>query len=188
VDVYRGGLRRAIVGYKYGRQLGWAPRLAAVLAGFIRAHHPWFEEYDLVTGMPAYLGSGARRTWSPVGRMVADLAPMLGPGWDVRPDLVVKTAETEPMSGRGRWERTRIAEGPLRRALSLGGTDLSGARILVVDDVFTEGSTLREVARVLRAGGAEEVAGVVLARPPLGGIDAGLRPAVPGVAGAGRRA
>jgi predicted amidophosphoribosyltransferase len=188
VDVYRGGLRRAIVEYKYGHQLDWAPRLASVLAGFIRDHHPWFEEYDLLTGMPAFLGAGARRTWSPVGRMVADLAPLLGPGWAVRPDLVVKTAETESMSGRSRWERTRIAEGPLRRALSLGGTDLSGARILVVDDVFTEGSTLREVARVLRAGGAEEVAGVVLARPPLGGLDARPWPAVPGASGSGQRA
>jgi predicted amidophosphoribosyltransferase len=36
----------------------------------------------------------------------------------------------------------------------------------VFDDVFTEGSTLREVARALLMAGAEEVAGVVLARQP----------------------
>ena len=39
-------------------------------------------------------------------------------------------------------------------------------RILVIDDVFTEGSTLREVARVLVRSGADEVAGLTLARQP----------------------
>jgi predicted amidophosphoribosyltransferase len=165
VDVYGGALRQAIVGYKYGQRIGLAPSLAGVLAGFVQARHPWFEEYDLLTAMPAFVGPGARRSWSPVGRMVDDLARLLGPGWDVRSDLVLKTAETEAMSGRRRWDRARIAEGPLRRSLCLGATDVSGARILVVDDVFTEGSTLREVARVLRSGGADEVAGLVLARP-----------------------
>jgi predicted amidophosphoribosyltransferase len=42
---------------------------------------------------------------------------------------------------------------------------VAGARILVLDDVLTEGSTLREVARALRHAGAREVAGLVLARP-----------------------
>ncbi len=36
---------------------------------------------------------------------------------------------------------------------------------MVVDDVFTEGSSLQEVARLLRHAGAEEVAGLVLGRP-----------------------
>ena len=37
---------------------------------------------------------------------------------------------------------------------------------MVIDDVFTEGSTLREVARALMLAGAEEVAGLTLARQP----------------------
>jgi predicted amidophosphoribosyltransferase len=39
-----------------------------------------------------------------------------------------------------------------------------GKRVLVIDDVFTEGFTLREVARALRLAGALEVSEVVLAR------------------------
>jgi predicted amidophosphoribosyltransferase len=42
---------------------------------------------------------------------------------------------------------------------------VAGARVLVLDDVLTDGSTLREVARVLRRAGAREVAGLILARP-----------------------
>ena len=37
---------------------------------------------------------------------------------------------------------------------------------MVIDDVFTEGSTLREVTRALILAGADEVAGLTLARQP----------------------
>ena len=40
--------------------------------------------------------------------------------------------------------------------------------VLVFDDVFTSGLTLREVARQLKQAGASDVAGVVLARQPFG--------------------
>jgi predicted amidophosphoribosyltransferase len=40
----------------------------------------------------------------------------------------------------------------------------SGRRVLVVDDVWTTGSTLREAARVLRAATASDVYAAVVAR------------------------
>jgi predicted amidophosphoribosyltransferase len=43
---------------------------------------------------------------------------------------------------------------------------LAGKLILIVDDVFTEGFTIREVARALRAAGAVTVSEIVLAREP----------------------
>jgi predicted amidophosphoribosyltransferase len=185
VGFHQGAFRRAIVGYKYGGQMQTGPILAGVLARHLRDHQAWFEEYDLLTDVPSFLGAGARRTWSPVGRIVSDLRSMLRADWDVQPDLVVKVEETEPMSGLSRWARTRVAEGPLRQALHLGRINVAGARILVVDDVFTEGSTLREVARVLRAGGADEVAGLVLARPPRRGLAPAGASATGGVAPGG---
>jgi predicted amidophosphoribosyltransferase len=71
------------------------------------------------------------------------------------------------MQGRPSEARRAIASGKLRQALYVPSPGfVAGARILVIDDVLTEGSTLREVARVLRRAGALEVAGLVLARPP----------------------
>jgi predicted amidophosphoribosyltransferase len=165
VGTYRGALRQAVMAYKYHHEVSRGAELGHLLARYVGGNATWFEEYDLMTGVPSYHGPGQRRDWDPVGQLVDEMAGQLGRSWEVRSDLVAKVAETPAMSGRTRWERTRIAEGPLRRALRPGGADLAGARVLVVDDVFTEGSTLREVARVLRRSGAEEVAGLVLARP-----------------------
>ena len=44
------------------------------------------------------------------------------------------------------------------------GADLRSRTVMVVDDVMTTGRTLEAVASVLRAAGAREVWGVVLAR------------------------
>jgi len=97
--------------------------------------------------------------------VLAGLAQRLGSSWEVLPGLVTKSRETPAMQGRSSAERRRLAAGPLRGSLRPGpGTSVRGARIVLVDDVFTEGSTLNEVARVLVGEGASEVAGLVLAR------------------------
>lgn len=166
VGAHRGGLQRAIVRYKYGGERWWAGVFGRLLAGFLEARAPWVEDFDLLVPMPAYAGPGARRPWDPVGEMVAVTAGLLGPLWPVAWGAVVKRTETAPMSNTSRPSRQRRAAGELRRALAVPDrTTVDGARILVVDDVLAEGSTLREVAAALKAAGAREVAGLVLARP-----------------------
>jgi predicted amidophosphoribosyltransferase len=177
--VHTAGLRRAIVRYKYGGERWWAEVFARILAGYLDRRSPWMDDFDAVVPMPAYTGPGARRLWDPVAEMAAALAALTGPAWSVEAGLVRKVAETRPMSGSSRAERVRIASHQLRPALEVPDPDLvAGARLLVLDDVLAEGSTLREVALALRRAGAAEVAGLVLARPdwqgPPGGGSSGL--------------
>ena len=167
VGVHQGALRRAIVDYKYRGRRQWAEVFARLMAAHLAAHATWFEEFDILAAMPAWLGPGSRRTWDPVGEILGRLGALVEPGWDVVPGAVVKREETPAMSGRSRIDRLAIASGPLRRSLLVPEPPaVAGARVVVVDDVLTEGSSLREVARALRRAGAREVAGLVLARPP----------------------
>jgi predicted amidophosphoribosyltransferase len=164
--VHAGGLRRAIMRYKYGGERWWAGVFARLLAGWLDRRSPWLEDFDAVLAMPAYTGPGSRRHWDPVADIVGAIGSLVGPTWVVESDLVRKTGETRPMSGHSRGERVRLASGELRAALEVPDpARVAGARLLVVDDVLAEGSTLHEVARALRQAGAAEVAGLVLARP-----------------------
>lgn len=163
-------MRRTIAAYKYRDQRGWARVFARLIVGYLDEHMPWFDDYDVLTSVPVYTGPGARRRWDHLGLIVDEADRLCGPRWPFERGLVTKGAETTPMAGLGLRRRHACAEGEFRRALAVPDRSrVEGLRILVVDDVFTEGSTLREVARALMLSGAIEVAGLALARQPWGG-------------------
>jgi predicted amidophosphoribosyltransferase len=146
--------------------LWWADVFARLFADHLHGHSTWFEEFDFLVPTPSYLGPAARRHWDPVGEIAIRLRPLVEPLWELRSGVVSKECETPPMQGHPFSDRQVIAAGPLRRSLHVARPQqVAGARILVLDDVLTDGSTLREMARVLRRSGACEVAGLVLARP-----------------------
>jgi len=167
VAPHAGALRRAIAAYKYGQERTWAQVFGRLLVGYLDEHMPWFDDYDLLVGTPAYTGPGSRRGWDHVGAIVDVASRLSGPRWPFDRGAVVKCVETAAMSGLGLARRRSCAEGSLRQALAVPDPRrVAGLRVLVVDDVFTEGSTLREVARALTMAGAVEVAGIALARQP----------------------
>jgi predicted amidophosphoribosyltransferase len=166
LGVHRGALRHALLRYKYRDERWWGRHFARMVATHLQANASWFEEFHVLGTVPAYLGPGARRRWDPVRQIAEELGGLVGELWRVEPDLVVKTSETPAMQSLAWGARQAVATGPLRRALAVPVPSMvRGARVLVFDDVMTEGSTLREVARSLRLAGAAEVAGLVLARP-----------------------
>lgn len=166
VGVHQRALRYALLRYKYRGERWWGWQFARMIAGYLEDNATWFEEFHLLGAVPSYTGPGARRSWDPVGHILESVGALAGGGWRVEPRLVTKTVETPAMQGLDWASRQAVAAGPLRDALAVPVPALvSGARVLVLDDVMTEGSTLREVARSLRLAGAREVAGLVLARP-----------------------
>lgn len=161
---YRGALARSVVAYKYGRDLRWARPFAGLLHGFLSRHATWFEEFDVLCPVPAFLGPGPRPAWDHVGHVCRQLAALTGPQWAVQ-RLVVKTGPTPPMAGRRRWERRAAVTRQLTGSYHVPRPELVEARrIILVDDVCASGSTLLAVAGVLRRAGAEEVIGLVVAR------------------------
>jgi predicted amidophosphoribosyltransferase len=177
VGVHQGALRQALGRYKYRGERWWAGAFARIIAAYLDRNANWFEEFDVLAGVPAYCGPGTARAWDPVGDILDRVDQLTAPAWEVDRHAVVKRWETPPMRGRSRVERQRLAIGPLRESLHVPHPErLAGVRVLVLDDVLTEGSTLREVARALRLAGAEEVAGLVLARPVWTGQRRNSRP------------
>jgi predicted amidophosphoribosyltransferase len=162
-------VRHAIARLKYRAERRWVAPLAGLLAAYLLEHAPCFDEVDLVVGVPADAG----RPVDHVGLLLGAAAPAVGDLWPVAAPgaVLAKRIETRPLTAA-----PSIAARRLRAAVevrpSLVVTDaraLAGARVLAVDDVLTDGSTLREVALALRRAGAVAVSGLVLARQPVTG-------------------
>jgi len=77
-------------------------------------------------------------------------------------DVLLKKKETPPQIGLSAKKRINN----LKNAFEVKG-DISGLRLLLVDDVVTTGATVAECSKVLMKAGAEEVTVLALARAPL---------------------
>ena len=155
---------QAIWHFKYDEDKRWADVLARTLVGFLDAHRDELAGYDLITPCALYVGPEAIRLWDHL-RLILDAAQELGPEWPFACDVMTKVRPTGRFLGISPEERKRIGEGELRDALRVLAPDrVQGRRVIVFDDVYSEGYSMREMARALRLAGAAEVAGLVLAR------------------------
>lgn len=179
IAIRSGVLQRVINAYKYSRAAsgnrGWAAIFGRILVGFLDANESTFQSADLIVASPTYTGAGSRREWDHIREiLVAADTEQVPPGrWPfdlAEPPTIIKTSDTPPMTGLKYQQRRTNAESAVRDSLAVpDASRTTGRRVIVVDDVFTDGLTMREVARALRLQGrAAAVHGVTLARQPFG--------------------
>lgn len=150
--------------FKYGEEKHLADHLGGMLVAFLADNRVELGRFDVLTGVALYTGPRAQRLWDYL-QLILDAAQRIDPGWPFETDLITKVQPTGRFLGIGVEERRAIAEGELRGALRVPDPGrVEGRRVLVIDDAYSEGFTMREMARALRQAGAVEVAGLVLAR------------------------
>ena len=82
--------------------------------------------------------------------------------WRYEENILVRQRATPAQMSLGRAERQVNLVGAFESGLKIQA--VRGRQVLLVDDVWTTGATLRECAKVLKQHGASEVWGVTLAR------------------------
>lgn len=162
---FHGTPARMVTCLKDAHELRLAPVVAAALACALEEAAAWPARdgrprflpggVDALCFVPATSEALARRGFDHMGLVARSLAVELGvPLADV---LVRSSAHDQ--RALGREERAANLARTMRSV-----EDLSGTRLLLVDDVATTGASLAEGTRVLRARGAVEVTACVLAR------------------------
>jgi predicted amidophosphoribosyltransferase len=150
--------------YKYGGEKHLADDLGRMLLGFLEGSRAELQRFDLLTTVALYIGPQAPRLWDYLS-LIVDAAERIDGSWSFETDVITKVKPSGRFLGIGVEERRVIAEGELRAALRVPSPSrVEGKRVLVIDDAYSEGFTLREMARALRGAGAAEVAGLVFAR------------------------
>lgn len=135
--------------YKYAPHLSLAHLFAALL--------PSPGVADIVIAVPSTPAHLRQRGFNPALELARPLAQRLG--LPLLLDACSRPQDASAQAGLAWKERSRN----IRNAFACHA-DLSGKRILVIDDVMTTGATLNELARTLKRHGAARVENCVVAR------------------------
>jgi len=161
---YDSGLRELIHLLKYNQVRPAANVLGRMLAEAIEDLQPLFSaEEVLVVPVPLYFRKLRQRGFNQ-SELIARAALKLKPAnvsFRLGADLMERRRETKSQIGLSRHQRRENIRGAFVVARP---EQVKGRAILVVDDVFTTGTTVSECARILRRAGASKVYVATVAR------------------------
>jgi len=154
---YRDKARDGMHRYKFGGGRGHAGLFGELMAQCLQDR--WDRPSDLVTWAPLHPKRRRNRGYDQAELLARRVGGLTG--LPVEPTLE-KTRATAVQSQTGEDGARKANVRDAYRALP--GLELTGKRVVLVDDVVTSGATLSECAGALRQAGAESVVGLTFAR------------------------
>jgi ComF family protein len=154
---YEGALRELVHLLKYNGIRPAANVLGRMLAEAVAGLESSFEQPTvLVVPVPLFKGKKRQRGFNQA-EMIAQAALKAYPAarrLDLAADVLVRTRETHSQIGLTSHQRRENLRGAFQVARA---QEVTGREVLLVDDVYTTGTTATECARVLRRAGASKV-------------------------------
>lgn len=153
---YTEGIRSAIIRLKYGKKEHLAGAFPPLLARF-----PWWERiegFDLAVPVPLAKARRKERGFNQTDLIFRKAMEEKGKTYDA--DLLVRIRDTKVQSLLDKEDREKNLKGAFHINK---GKNIKGRRILLLDDVYTTGTTMKEAAKELRRAGAAEVMGFAAA-------------------------
>lgn len=152
---YEGAIRDILLSFKERQGYALAPYLAKILINLYRKSFKGNESFDFIIPVPIHWITHLRRGYNHseflAGYMSKKLnIPVLS--------ALKKIKRGKPQKGLNRKDRLKNIRGTfsLRK-------NVKDAKILLIDDIYTTGTTLHEASRILKRGGAKTVAGLTIA-------------------------
>lgn len=154
---YEGAVKEIFHQIKFERRRDLVRLFTSPLAQ-MASRRPQLAGYDRIVGIPLDSQRRLEREFNQSGLLAGILGEILGkkPG-----RALLKKSPTPPQSLLGREER----RWNLDRAFRISRPeDVAGESVLLIDDIFTTGTTLEQAARTLKEAGARHVGYLVVAR------------------------
>lgn len=156
---YQDALRDSVLRFKFSNHPEYARAYGPLLAEEIKKHLAG--QWDLLSWMPVSPETRQTRGYDQARLLAEETAACLG---CYAVPLLEKVGHNVPQSSLSDGsQRRKNVEGMYRAVKS---DKLAGARVLLVDDIVTTGSTLSEGAAVLRQAGAARVLAAAFCRTP----------------------
>ncbi|GGD51631.1 ComF family protein [Erythrobacter arachoides] len=148
--LYNDTARQLVLRFKHGRKIALAPMLARLIA----ARLPALDEDWLVVPVPLHRWRLWKRGHNQSALLAAELARLTGSR--VLVEGLSRPKPTPSLGGLGRVARAKALEGAIT-ANPRQRSRLSGAKVLLVDDVLTSGATSNACVTALKRAGASKV-------------------------------
>jgi ComF family protein len=156
--LYAGVVRERIHQLKFGGTLHWLPALVALLAEAVKPGDA-ATQVDMILPVPLHQQRLRQRGFNQAGLMAREFGR--AHSIPVRFGVLVRHRATLPQTRLGRRERLENVRGAFTVARPEA---VRGRSLLLVDDVYTTGTTLSECAKVLKRKGAQAVYALTVAR------------------------
>jgi len=165
LGVYKDSLRSAIQKLKYRFVADTAEELVDLMVNYWAKYTPqFFEEIKregpekwVIVPVPLHPKRQRFRGFNQSALLGKILALKMGLRYE---EVLKRIKYTKPQVGLKGWERKKNISG----SFSLTKSSVLGPNVLLFDDVWTTGSTLKECCYVLKRGGAKKVWAITLAR------------------------
>lgn len=112
---------------------------------------------DALVPVPLYPAKEIRRGYNQSAVLAEEIGRLLG--IPVRTDMVMRVKNTVPMKGLSEPQRRNN----LKNAFHSGPCGVKSECVVIIDDIYTTGSTVDAVARVLRGDGVKRIYCLTLA-------------------------
>ena len=155
---YSEGMKQLIHELKYNRRLKVAGFLAEGMVEYLQAH-PEFKDFDSISAVPLHTVRKRERGFNQSELIARHIARRLNLHY-ISP--VQRSRYTSSQTRLHRDDRLGNLKGAFKPERKT--PKLLNRRIILVDDIFTTGSTINEVSGVLKASGSLQVAGLTAAR------------------------
>ena len=152
---YRGDIKQTIYRFKYANMRCYAEFFAAeAVKRYGKLLKTW--KIDAIIPVPMYKSKKRKRGYNQAEEFAKALSKASGIKVDNK--LLIRAKDTAPMKTLSKQQRYEN----LLRAFKVNSKP-TYKKVLVVDDIFTTGSTIDACARVLRRNGVEVVYGMCIA-------------------------
>ncbi len=153
---YEEQVRRLVHTLKYQGEFSVLSGIAEVIRNYDLTE---FADIDCIVVVPLHISRLRRRGLNQAAILArlffADRLALLKPDW------LMRIRNTVPQTALGRAARKQNLRGVFRVR---PGAHFAGARVCLVDDVFTTGTTVKECSKVIMESGAAEVKVLTFAR------------------------
>lgn len=154
--------RRLVSGLKFADRPDLAPWLARwMVCACARAGEGLLQDTPILVPVPLHWQRLLGRRFNQSAEIARAISAVTGLAY--RPELLVRSRSTRQQVGLKARERQANVRGAFLVPKALR-PDLSGKRVVLVDDVYTTGATLKACARALMRGGAMQVDCLTFAR------------------------